>query len=107
MDSLLRAHEIATDKLVADWDKQGVGRFQAVDVRRGEGGVVLSPDAEDEVLGKAHALLRTMTARLPKAEWSDAILAEAIYFESDPGYAEPPICHSNGRGVTAQCRGPL
>jgi hypothetical protein len=91
MDSLLRAHEIPTSKL-ADWDKQGVGRFQAVDVRRGEGGVVLSPDEEDEALGKAHALLRTKTAGLPKAEWSDvrdAILEEAIYFESDPGYVAP------------------
>ena len=91
LDSLLRAHEIPTSRLVANWDTHGVGRFRAADVRRNGGGVIVSPDNDDTVLGPAHALLRTKSPGLPRTEWSyirSAILDEAVYFDSDPGYAE-------------------
>ena len=90
IESLMRVHKIPTGALTS-WDKYGVGRFHAADVRRGKGGVVPFEDPDDEALGKAHALLRTPTPGLPKAEWSDvrsAILENAVYFESDPGYYE-------------------
>lgn len=88
----MRYHGIATSDL-ADWDNQGVARFQAKDVRRGEGGVVASEDPDDSVLGKSHGLLRTKSPDLPKPEWKDirsAILEQAVYFPSDPGYAVTP-----------------
>jgi hypothetical protein len=92
MESLMRFHDIATSKL-ANWDTQGVGRFHARDVRRGKGGIVSSEDPEDQELGKAHALIRTKAAGLPRSEWLDirsAILEQAVYFDSDPGYLNTP-----------------
>lgn len=88
LERLLISNEIPTNQLV-NWETHGVGRFKAIDVRNGGGGVVLAPDDADEVLGKAHALLRTKSVGLPRGEWRDvraAILDKAIYFESDPGY---------------------
>lgn len=90
LESLMRQHEIPTSRL-AKWETQGVGRFHARDVRRGKGGIVASEDPEDTELGKAHALLRTKSPGLPRAEWLDirsAILEQAIYFESDPGFSD-------------------
>jgi hypothetical protein len=88
IEGLMQKLEIPTAKLV-NWDTHGVGRFHAGDVRRGRGGVIAFEDLSDEILGKAHGLIRTKSASLPRPEWSairSELMQVAIWYESDPGY---------------------
>lgn len=101
IESLMRLNGIPTSDLV-DWETHGVGRFHADDVRRGleedptrgRGGVVAFEDPTDDVLGKAHGLLRTQSPDSPRSEWSDIrskLLSAAIWYDSDPGYETPEV----------------
>lgn len=90
LENLMIEHEIATADLV-NWDTHVVGRFKVEHVRASGGGVVAHEDAEDEILGKAHGLLRTKSPGMrPKGEWSalrNKLLEHVEYFGTDPGYS--------------------
>jgi hypothetical protein len=92
LEYLLRRHEIKTADLVADWNEFGVARFHVRDLRACGGGIIEKEDPEDEVLGKAHALMRSTSPGMKaRGAWASArklVLERAIYFDVDPGFSD-------------------
>lgn len=84
----LRAELGVEIEVAYDWSKYHVIEFDVECVRSGGvGGVIQSDDPDDEVLGKAHGVVRTKSPSMPRSERDvvrDAIIDRFRWIRSTP-----------------------